>query len=97
MYPEFEEFCEKTLFAKDGGQDYKAKIYTLPKEQRERFLYQEFVRAKHGERVRAWIEGRPGAELGYASAQISEIDPLMKPIITVSHRFRFGLRKPQPR
>ena len=48
----FENFCEGALFAAPGGQDYKNKISILAEDKRNRFLYQEFVRANHGRRVR---------------------------------------------
>jgi len=84
----FDKFCEKTLFSNPGGDDYKAKVNQLDGEQRERFLYQEFVRYNHGARVRAWIEGGTNSELGSAKAQIAEIDRLLKPL---DHDFRKDL------
>lgn len=84
----FQAFCEKTLFSNPGGQDYKAKVDQLDGEQREKFLYQEFVRHNHGTRVRTWIEGGTNNELGSAKAQIAEIDRLLKPL---DHDFRKDL------
>lgn len=73
----FREFCNKVLFSGDVGQDYKYKVDRLDEIDREKFLYQEFVRGNHARRVRAWIEGRSSDELGFAKAQIAEIDLLL--------------------
>ena len=74
----FHKFCSTVLFANSEGADYQDKVNRLPELRRERFLYQEFVRYNHGRRVRQWIEGRPNLELGYAAAQMREIDQLLK-------------------
>src|ERR1700722_18080499 len=50
----FGKFCEEHLFVGEGGQDYRGKVDALPPEQRDRFLYEEFVRFHHGVRVRGW-------------------------------------------
>jgi molecular chaperone HtpG len=76
----FAQFCEERLFASPSGADYKSKVDALPPERRERFLYQEFVRANHSRRVRCWIEGRPNHELGYAAAQMHEVGRLLSPL-----------------
>jgi molecular chaperone HtpG len=76
----FPKFCEKELFANSSGQDYKAKVDKLPHEEREKFLYQEFVRHNHGARVKYWIEGTFNGELGSAKAQLDEVDRLLKPL-----------------
>jgi molecular chaperone HtpG len=76
----FQMFCEDKLFSSASGADYKAKVELLPDDQRERFLYQEFVRAHHGRRIRSWIEGQASHELGYAATQIREIDRLINPL-----------------
>jgi hypothetical protein len=45
---DFSNFCEQVLFATPDGADYRAKIAALGADERERFLYQEFVRANRG-------------------------------------------------
>jgi hypothetical protein len=72
---DFLEFCDTILFAKSDGQDYKIKVESLGQESAERFFYQEFVRANHAKRVRAWIEGSQSEALGFAP-QRQEIDGL---------------------
>ena len=54
----FAEYCENVLFSGDNGKDYRAKVQERFPEQdkADRFLYQEFVRNKHAERIRAWID-----------------------------------------
>lgn len=73
-------FCSEVLFSGPSGPEYRDKVFELPDSDRERFLYQEFVRANHGRRVRAWIEGKAAAELGTATAQIAEVDRLLSPL-----------------
>jgi len=72
----FNEFCDKVLFAKNDGQDYKTKVETLGPDLSQRFFYQEFVRFNHAKRIRAWIEGTAADELGYAPPQKDELDRL---------------------
>ncbi|HEX6206563.1 MAG TPA: ATP-binding protein [Solirubrobacterales bacterium] len=57
------QFVEE-LYAGDRGEDYKARVEELDTEAGEKFLYQEYVRAHHGERVRAWISGTNAKKLG---------------------------------
>jgi hypothetical protein len=73
----FRRFCDDRLFSGEDGEDYRAKVQQLTPWERERFLYEEFVRFHHGHRVRCWIENRPEAELGYAAAAIKELDTLL--------------------
>src|SRR5262245_24054195 len=73
----FASFCEEVLFSGAGSADYRAKIQALPQDQRDRFLYQEFVRANHGARIRAWVEGKPHFHIGFAEAALHEVDKLL--------------------
>ena len=75
---DFRVFCEQKLYGGDGGQDYRAKLEELREDDRERLLYQEFVRYHHGRRVRCWVENKLEAEPGYAKPAIVEIDSLLK-------------------
>jgi hypothetical protein len=84
----FFEFCESELFSSKEGADYKSKVFALEPNERDRFLYQEFVRANHAARIRSWISGRPSSDLGYAKASIDEIDSLLS---RVSPEFRRDL------
>jgi molecular chaperone HtpG len=62
------------------GPDYRAKVHELHEEQREKFLYQEFVRYNHARRVRDWIVGKPNIALGYAQAAANQISELLSPL-----------------
>lgn len=50
----------------DGADDldYRVHLERLPGDERERFLYQEFVRTNHARRIRSWLSGRPDKSLG---------------------------------
>ncbi|MGX0954495.1 molecular chaperone HtpG [Pseudomonas viridiflava] len=56
--PDFKRYLDEL---KSGGsstnQDYMAKLETLDSAGRDKVLYSEFVRATHGSRVKAWVEG----------------------------------------
>lgn len=72
----FPAFVQKKLFQGDGGKDYEARIENLSPDDRERFLYQEFVRSNHAERVKWWIMGEAASHLGVTNAAIQEVDKL---------------------
>lgn len=84
----FAIFCEQVLFAGPNGPDYKAKVLQLSDDDKDRFLYQEFVRFKHAERIRAWIMGQTKDQLGIAPSATAEVGGLLEP---VSHQFRRDL------
>lgn len=81
---DFREFCESVLFAGDNAADYHAKISLLSEEERERILYQEYVRYNHGRRVRDWIEKKPKSDDPTAGirleiqAMLGKLDPSVK-------------------
>src|ERR1019366_9543302 len=76
----FPAFCEQVLFAGSNGPDYKAKVDQLSRDDKDRFLYQEFVRHTHGERIRAWILGQAKDQLGLAQTAVSEVSKLLEPV-----------------
>ncbi|QUW19403.1 ATP-binding protein [Agrococcus sp. Marseille-Q4369] len=45
--------------------DYRAQLNAMPGADAERFLYQEFVRANHAQRIRSWLREMPDPALGY--------------------------------
>ena len=61
---------------------------SLPPEQRDRFLYQEFVRNNHATRVRNWIIGRPVDHLGVSHDALREVENLLTPL---GHQFKRDL------
>ena len=54
--------------------DYRARVSEIEhQEDREKFLYQEFVRENHAKRIRSWILGTPDRSLGFDSALVDQI------------------------
>ncbi|MDF5707082.1 MAG: ATP-binding protein [Nostoc sp. S4] len=82
----FPEYRDKILFGGSSGRDYKAKIKELTTDESERFLYQEFVRHKHAERVHNWILGTVTEHLGITHAVVSEVDKLLQPLGSLFRR-----------
>lgn len=76
----FTNFCEQVLFAGESGPDYKVKVAELSNADKDRFLYQEFVRSKHAERIRAWIMGQTNDQLGIAQSVVAEVSKLLEPL-----------------
>lgn len=70
---DFFRFRDAELFGGEGGLEYRAKIDELPAEGVDRFLYQEFVRRFHAERIKEWISGKASDRLGVSSEIISQI------------------------
>jgi hypothetical protein len=76
----FPDYRDRVLFAGDYGTDYKSKISELDSEEGERFLYQEFVRHQHAERIANWIMGRASEHLGKAHSIITQVDEILRPL-----------------
>jgi molecular chaperone HtpG len=77
---DFPRYRDETLFAGPNGEDYRLKVASLGSDRAERFLYQEFVRHKHAERVRAWVAGTTRFDLGHTPDAASQIDKLLAPL-----------------
>lgn len=80
-FPQF----KKDLLTGNSGEDYKDKIERMTGDESEKFLYQEFVRHKHAERIKWWLNGSAPSHLGIAEEVItslnnllSNIDPIFK-------------------
>ena len=72
------EYSEGILHTDDAdSQDYKAYLKGLTPIERERFIYQEFVRANHAARIRSWLQERPDPALGYDAALGRELKSLL--------------------
>lgn len=84
---EFPKFREE-LFSGPGGVDYKAQVDKLLPDRQERFLYQEFVRWKHAERVRDWILGQSNDHTGVTTDVLAQTESLLAPLTA---RFRRDL------
>jgi molecular chaperone HtpG len=77
----FPGFRDNVLFSNDDeGRDYADKVSRLSAEDANRFLYQEFVRANHAARIRAWIDGVGTSQLGVSDRVVSEIEKLLAPL-----------------
>ncbi|MFF2659642.1 ATP-binding protein [Kitasatospora sp. NPDC058032] len=88
---DFPQFRQEALNASDpDGRDYLARLNVLGAEEREKFLYQEFVRHHHAARVRKWIEGDAKPNLGVADAVVKEVESLLRQLDPV---FREDLGK----
>ncbi|WP_095125922.1 ATP-binding protein [Pseudomonas sp. Irchel s3a12] len=55
--PDYQRYLTQQFITNVDYLEYQDKLSKLTEDERERILYQEFVRATHGARVRAWIEG----------------------------------------
>lgn len=77
---QFPAFRDTVLFSNDNaGKDYQARLVALGEEEnRERFLYQEFVRAHHAERIRYWIEGTAPTQFGFTTQTATVLDELLR-------------------
>ena len=84
---DFPAFC-RDLLSDQRGKDYENKLSRLPSDEQERFLYQEFVRANHAKRIRAWITNTERVELGVSSDVSDAIDQILSPL---GQTFRFDL------
>lgn len=75
----FRRFCDDVLFAEREGEDYRARVFRQypDADDRERFLYQEFVRHNHAIRIRHWITGRATTEFGVTSEIPAEMERLL--------------------
>jgi molecular chaperone HtpG len=73
----FASFCSDVLFSGQRAAEYKARVDELEPEDRDVFLYQEFVRYNHARRVRQWIEGNLDPTLGVSAAAVSEVQRVL--------------------
>ncbi|MGN6370039.1 MAG: HD domain-containing protein [Phycisphaerae bacterium] len=73
---DFKAFKAK-IMAGALGVDYREKVNALGAEKGERFMYQEFVRHKHPERVKNWILGRAAEHLGVNPPVVGELGKLV--------------------
>lgn len=75
---EFPRFKEEILNGADSSPEYVARINQLDQEERERFLYQEFVRKTHAIRIRRWIEGNQDTDHGFAHSAVEEVQRVIR-------------------
>jgi len=77
---DIQEWSEKFLFNGIGGEDYKSRLSELPKDERERLIYQEFVRHHHGSRIKNWLEGVSIPNVSADENIVEEIQRLVGPL-----------------
>ncbi|MFJ6168285.1 ATP-binding protein [Micromonospora orduensis] len=77
----FEDYVRSLEAAQDdSSRDYLAKLDALGAEAKERFHYQEFVRANHAARVKSWLSGNPSPHLGYDPKLVGVLSQLLSPL-----------------
>ncbi|MFF8372804.1 ATP-binding protein [Streptomyces lydicus] len=77
----FEKFRADVLLTDDAnGHDYAARLLGLEEEERERFLYQEFIRDNHALRVKNWIIGEDSYAAGVSTRMMNEIQRILAPL-----------------
>jgi molecular chaperone HtpG len=72
----FPTFCEDELFAGDEGIEYRSKVLALGAEA-DQFLYEEFVRRYHADRIADWINGRANVHQGVSTATATEVTSVL--------------------
>ncbi|NBB65248.1 hypothetical protein GVN18_38970 [Pseudomonas sp. ODNR1LW] len=73
----YKTWAEDNLFGGPEGKDYFSRLEALSSEERDRILYQEYVRAHHGIRVRSWLEGTFSTDKGGNDKLVAEIQRLV--------------------
>jgi molecular chaperone HtpG len=79
QYSHFPLFKQE-LFSDARGKEYENKLSKLPSDERERFIYQEFVRANHAKRIRAWITNTERTEFGVSNEVAAAVDEILSPL-----------------
>ncbi|POH60303.1 HD domain-containing protein [Arthrobacter glacialis] len=64
----------------DKGIDFRDRLDALKEDDREHFLYEEFVREHHAERIEAWISNKPYLTYGDSSDAVAIIEKLFSPL-----------------
>jgi hypothetical protein len=68
----FRTFVDSATSSSDADtRDYQANLRRLGLEEREKFLYQEFVRTNHAPRIRSWLSDEPDPRLGFDSRVVA--------------------------
>lgn len=73
----FPTYCEAAQNSQDvEDREYGAYLKSLLPEDREKFLYQEFVREHHAARIRSWLSDAPDASVGFDPELVKELKAL---------------------
>lgn len=81
-----ELWAKENLFKGEDGQDYGSRLNDLSVEERERFIYQEYVRAHHGSRVKSWIDGSANSSGAESIEVLQEIQNLIRDLPPIVKR-----------
>ncbi|TRO62562.1 ATP-binding protein [Streptomyces sp. IB201691-2A2] len=77
----FDKFRSDVLLTDDSdGRDYAARLAVLNDEERERFLYQEFIRENHALRVKNWILADDSPTAGICTTMVQEVQRILAPL-----------------
>lgn len=76
---DFPAFRNKVLSGPEPT-PYRERILRLADDERERFLYQEFVRTHHANRIKCWINGDPYAQFGVATEAREVVHGIVAPL-----------------
>ncbi len=86
--PSFRAFTE-SLDSDPNSRDYLDRLQNIPEQERDVFVYQEFIRSNHAHRIREWVDGERNEERG------KHLNPIAREIATMMHtlpdRFRRNL------
>lgn len=90
----FGDFRESLLADESSrGVDFRERLKELDEDDREHFIYEEFVRVHHAERIEAWVSGKPHLKFGAsdAAAQLvakvfTGLDPVIRSDIALIAR-----------
>lgn len=75
---EFPEFRERILSDQGPrGVDFRDRLDALEGRDREHFLYEEFVRVHHAERIEAWVLGKGHERFGISKAAVGIVDSVL--------------------
>ena len=66
------------LLAGEKGKDYEEALGRLALDEREEFLYQEFVRKNHAKRIYHWIQGQDAPQYGEAKGAVEVVNGLLE-------------------
>jgi hypothetical protein len=55
-------------------------VRRLSEDERERLLYQEFIRENHARRIRAWVTNSAKSDLGVAPEVAEAVDQILSPL-----------------
>lgn len=86
--PVFCDFLEK-LEQDPESRDYLDRLEKIPEDKRDEFIYQEFVREHHAQRIREWVTGEHSTNWGEKISPVA--DEILDILSDLPERFRTNL------